>query len=56
MTTADLFPEWEPSELAFFEKHYHAVVTVAHFMAGDSGWETLVMIERLLRNCVKREA
>ena len=56
MTTAELFPRWEPSEVAFFDKHYQAIVTVANFMARDYGWDSLVMIERLLRNCAKSEA
>lgn len=56
MTTTELFPSWEPAEVAFFDKHYHAIVTVANFMARDYGWDSLVMIERLLRNCVKSEA
>ena len=56
MIIAELFPSWMANEVSFFERHDNAIVTVANFMAdGKSHWDTLVMIEKLLRNCAKAE-
>lgn len=56
MTIAELFPGWMAHQVAFFERHENAIVTVANFMARNhASWDTVVMIEQLLRNCAKAE-
>ena len=53
VTTAELFPNWMRHEVAFFELHENAIVTIANFMAMDEGWDVIVQIEKLLRNCAR---